>query len=390
VQEAEKDAFIASVVAFLKASKAVSAANPLLMASIGQSCVRPRHLPQLKVLIEERRDLFGVVTEGLTHHVWLTQAHHGQQQQQQPPQRARTSACTAGAYYAAVRDYLRDQGAVTGSRGLLLSKLGTEFPKAERPAALVRFGWIALLEQASAATEGAVNFRLKDCHRPGYAAVWTDRGGEEEEEAAMVVRMVGGGGEAWAAVAAEAHVIYLHFHSPVGQADVQKHATFLQASRFVREEVEVFRLQGILVDCFQHGSARFERHEFLGDALLRVGQTKTLMSRHGDLGPGALTELRINAEQATTLAMVFTDLDLQPWTALSPCSTRKAWCKARCDVVEALIGELDERLRDQHIPLSLVMRERMKYVIQTITDLTIHRGFQLKAKAARDALPWRA
>jgi hypothetical protein len=68
------------VVAFLKASKAVGSANPVLMASIGQSCPRPRHLAQLKVLISERRDLFGVAAEGLDHRVWLMQASaaHGQ------------------------------------------------------------------------------------------------------------------------------------------------------------------------------------------------------------------------------------------------------------------------------------------------------------------------
>ena len=78
--DADKAAFIHSVVAFLKASKAVGPANPIPMASIGQSCPRPRHLPQLKVLVSERPDLFGVAAEGLVHRMWLRQPPpaHGQ------------------------------------------------------------------------------------------------------------------------------------------------------------------------------------------------------------------------------------------------------------------------------------------------------------------------
>ena len=71
-----------------------------------------------------------------------------------------------------------------------------------------------------------------------------------------------------------------------------------------------------------------------------------------------------------------------------PGVVKRDWMKFRCDVVEAVIGELDERLHDPDIPLSLSMRKRMQYVVRTIAEMTIYRGSQLKAKSERDRIPW--
>jgi len=158
-----------------------------------------------------------------------------------------------------------------------------------------------------------------------------------------------------------------------------------------RETIKRLVAHGILCDSLSYEIGRFDILEWLGDAILHLELTNDLItSRSYLLGVGGMTPMRINAEQRLTLARIFDDLRLARFVRRCPPGgwNSDLW-KCKGDFVEAIMGELADRLNDasnRGVPAGHPERETVKALLKTFAQAALHRGGVMKDSEERKQL----
>lgn len=107
---------------------------------------------------------------------------------------------------------------------------------------------------------------------------------------------------------------------------------------------------GHLSECFRYSEGRFEVLEFLGDGLLHQELSRYIVHTYSTFcSEASLTQLRQDAEQRLTLALIYDELNLSDLMVKPPPNwgnrVSELW-KCKGDIIEAMVGELSSRLDD--------------------------------------------
>jgi len=180
---------------------------------------------------------------------------------------------------------------------------------------------------------------------------------------------------------------YFHF-SLVNDPTERAYERSMSAAQ---ETIKRLVAHGILCDSLSYEIGRFDILGWLGDAILHLELTNDLItSRSYLLGVGGMTPMRINAEQRLTLARVFDDLRLARFVRRCPPGgwNSDLW-KCKGDFVEAIMGELADRLNDasnRGVPAGHPERETVKALLKTFAQAALHRGGVMKDSEERKQL----
>lgn len=162
----------------------------------------------------------------------------------------------------------------------------------------------------------------------------------------------------------------------------------------LRSDIVVLIEAGFISGCLEYEQGRFDVLEWLGDAILHVELTKHLIRAHSKFASSAalLTPLRIDAEQRLTLALLYDELNLSPLLRVPPQSwdnTRVGLWKCKGDIIEAMIGELSEKLDDpgpDGAPHGHPLRGKITEVGQKLAEYAMLRGRQLMGSTERERI----
>jgi len=146
--------------------------------------------------------------------------------------------------------------------------------------------------------------------------------------------------------------------------------------------------EGILNESLSYGSQPFEMLEWYGDAVLHLELSTLLVDSLGAFGgPGVLTDSRQSGEQNLTLALIYDEIGIS--NLLTRCPSNwvcKNW-KVKGDIVEAIIGELADKLRrSDGIPVGHARRMDTKRVIRMFAQCANLRGQKVMSLFKRNQL----
>lgn len=129
----------------------------------------------------------------------------------------------------------------------------------------------------------------------------------------------------------------------------EKNARAFRSSdlRALQNDFEYCHMTGLLEISLMPCDPAFERLEYLGDRVLSLELSKKQLAASTYASPGTMTEERISMERREALAVTFDEVGLAKYIKPS-CQTNKSFgakkWKLKCDVVEAVLGECQQRL----------------------------------------------
>lgn len=126
----------------------------------------------------------------------------------------------------------------------------------------------------------------------------------------------------------------------------------------------------------------------LTQAVLRGAVTRKLIDMYKEFyAPAGLHQARMVAEQRHTLAKLFDDIGLRDLMVNCPADLSDDEWKPKCDVVEAILGELDSKLNDASgVPVGHAYRKLAASVIDRVATAAIDVGQSLKHPLERKKL----
>lgn len=155
----------------------------------------------------------------------------------------------------------------------------------------------------------------------------------------------------------------------------------------IHEIVRVLASAGKLQDSLRYGCERFNMLEWLGDAVLHVEMSRLLVANFGELYEvDGLSARRQNAEQRLTLGLLFDECHIARYLQVVPRSfTAQSW-KPKCDIIEAIVGELNVRMNDasmEGLPHGHELRSAANRLISLFAQAALERGAKLKSNDER-------
>ncbi len=146
--------------------------------------------------------------------------------------------------------------------------------------------------------------------------------------------------------------------------------------------------EGLLCDSLSYGSQPFELLEWYGDAVLHLELSTMLVDSVGAFGgPAVLSAQRQNGEQNLTLALIFDEIGLARLLTRCPPNWSGDRWKVKADIVEAIIGELADKLRrPDGIPNGHPRRSAAERVIRMFAQCLNTRGQVIKSEHQRRVL----
>jgi len=178
------------------------------------------------------------------------------------------------------------------------------------------------------------------------------------------------------------------FNIPIGADVGMAEENYRKGCKEFLGQLESLKGDGILNESLRYGSQSFEMLEWYGDAVLHLEISALLVDSLGAFGgPGVLSDTRQNGEQNLTLALIFDEIGIANLLTRCPSSwVSKNW-KAKGDIVEAIIGELADKLRrPDGIPEGHPRRMDTKRVIRMFAQCANMRGQKIMPELKRKQL----
>lgn len=179
---------------------------------------------------------------------------------------------------------------------------------------------------------------------------------------------------------------YFFLPLPTDLIELSYHRGMVQNTALVRRWTD----KRILRECWRYDTESFKKFSWLGDSVLHAELSKTLLMNYSFLfDVSGLHSRRENAEQRLTLSLLFDELRLAQFVVHCPGSWVSDYWKAKCDFVEALVGELVMRTNDpgeSGIPFGHPERESILRFIKTVCEAALDRGAKMKSLATRQEL----
>ena len=178
------------------------------------------------------------------------------------------------------------------------------------------------------------------------------------------------------------------FNIPIGADVGMAENSYRKGCQQFFDMLSSLKMDGVLRNSLNYGSQPFEMLEWYGDAVLHLELSTLLMDSQGAFGgPSVLTNTRQNGEQNLTLALIFDEIGIARLLTRCPLNWSSNNWKVKGDIVEAIIGELADKLRrPDGIPVGHSRRGDAERVIRMFAQCVNLRGQVIKTENQRRQL----